>query len=404
MGIDRTKLSADYRVLAHDHDMIELESQRINDTRDDSENDVLQHRDSAAEVCIGPSCFDLCDDVLLFSLFRNSHVLREKGYGYGKPEQLEVKILVSFVWIVHGVVSSYLICLVAFVDLPRKSTFVPRDNCGFLDECETKAETKKLKDSVFVGEVIRSPEECALDQGSVVTSLRRGPVKAKYLKLPADALISIPLGVDTGEATALMATFVPAMGLLFHGILDRRDRFSRSALKGCDILVTGGGSDEASAVVSLALLAGANRIFVLQAKTSMATSHAESVRVELVSDDPAQWYPVVDRYMDLIVDLDFPKNFGALYGVLKSTGRMVCKKPDNNGLLAPFNEFCHELNLVRYPNTSIYDIDHQIENDYPEMVVRSAIRDVQNLMYPRRNLTFGFLLRLAHKEGSTTFV
>ena len=250
---------------------------------------------------------------------------------------------------------------------------MPRESFEFLDEHEMKRETKKLKDSVFVGEVIRSPEECALKRGTLVTSLRRGPVKAQYLTLPADALIAIPIGVDTGEATALMATFVPAMGLLFHGILDRGERFSRSSLKGCDILVTGGGSDEASAVVSLALLGGANRIFVLQAKTSVATSHAESVRVELVSDDPAQWYPVVDRYMDLIVDLDFPKNFESLYGILKSTGRMVCKKPDKTGLLAPFNEFVLELNLVRYPNTSIYDVDHQIENDYPEMVVRSAM-------------------------------
>jgi len=114
MGIDRTKLSAGYKVLAHDHDMIELDRQIINDTRDDSENDVLHHRDSAAEICIGPSCFDLCDDVLLFSLFRNSHVFREKGYAYGKPEQIEVKVLVSFVWIVHGVISPDLICLVTF--------------------------------------------------------------------------------------------------------------------------------------------------------------------------------------------------------------------------------------------------------------------------------------------------
>jgi NADPH:quinone reductase-like Zn-dependent oxidoreductase len=228
---------------------------------------------------------------------------------------------------------------------------------------------KNQKESVFVGEVVRAPTDCTLNEGMIVTSLRRSPVKAQHLTLPVDAVISIPMCVDTGEATALIATFVPAMGLLFHGAVGQSDRYSSTSLKGCDIMVTGGGSDEAGALVSLALLSGANRIFVLQSKISMATSHAESVRVELVSDDPAQWYPVIDRYMDLIVDLDYPKNFQALYGILKNTGRMVCRKPHKTGIFASLNQFCHELNLLQYPNASIYDFDQQIEDEHPKMVV-----------------------------------
>lgn len=110
MGIDRSKTSAAYKVLSYDHQMVDLERQRISYTRDDSESEALQHSGSTAEICTGPSCFDLCDDVLLFSLFRNSQVFREKGYGYGKPEQLDLKVLVSVIWIVHRITSPDLIC------------------------------------------------------------------------------------------------------------------------------------------------------------------------------------------------------------------------------------------------------------------------------------------------------
>jgi len=234
---------------------------------------------------------------------------------------------------------------------------------------ETKIE-KKVRKSVFVGEVIEAPEDCTLKKGDLVTSLRKGPVSAYQLTASVDALLSIPAGIDTGEATALMSTFLPAMGLLFHGVVDRIDRFSNIALRGCDVLVTGGGRDEAGSVVCLALLSGANRVFVLQSKTSLATTHAESVRVELVSDDPNQWHPVIDRYMDVIIDLEFPKNFESLYGILKNSGRMVCLKPPKTDRLSVLRDIGLELNLLRYPSASIYDIDKQIEDEHPQMVVR----------------------------------
>lgn len=47
-----------------------------------------------AEICTGADVFDCMDDCLLFSLFRNTTVLHEKGYNYGKGELIEVKVTV----------------------------------------------------------------------------------------------------------------------------------------------------------------------------------------------------------------------------------------------------------------------------------------------------------------------
>lgn len=247
-----------------------------------------------------------------------------------------------------------------------------------------------------------APQECTLKQGMKVTSLRRGPVQARQVALPVDALIPVPSGIDTAEATALVSTFVPAMGLLFHGEVDKRDRFSATALKGCDVLVTGGGSDEADAAVSLALLSGANRIFVLQSKLSMATNLAHSVRIELVSDDPDEWHPVIDRYMDIIIDLEYPKNFKHLYGKLKNTGRLVCRRPKISGILAPFNELLLELKLLPYPNASMYDLDEQIENEHPELMVRECAAGVSSLpdfSIFANTLTISYILCLFLSRG-----
>jgi hypothetical protein len=94
MGIDRLRTPGANKVLAHDDEMVTLERRKLKCQRD-SDDVVLKCSDDDAEICAGPTCFDLCDDILLFSLFRNAAVFHEKGYGYGKPEEIQVKILVS---------------------------------------------------------------------------------------------------------------------------------------------------------------------------------------------------------------------------------------------------------------------------------------------------------------------
>jgi hypothetical protein len=118
MGIDRLKTSEANIVLAYDHEMLDIKRRKRGYTRDYSEEIVSGHSDDVPEICVGPDCFDICDDILLFSLFRNSHVFHEKGYGYGKPEQIQVKVLVSALVICLPLPISVLICFQLMFESP----------------------------------------------------------------------------------------------------------------------------------------------------------------------------------------------------------------------------------------------------------------------------------------------
>lgn len=320
------------------------DSRKVLDRTDRKQHELNTNME---EIFVSPDCFDFLDDLLLFCIFRRTTVLRERGYGYGRAEHVKVIVMSTL--------------------LSREPFRLPCDETDHVL-------VAKLQNSVFVGQVQQSPLGSSLRKGTLVTSLRTCPIHTQVLNLPVDAVIPIPDRIDTGEAATVVSTFTPAMGMLFHGRDDRSTRFSDSSLKGLDILVTGGGSDEADALVHLALLGGANRVFVLQSKLSLAPSHAHSVRVELVSDNPDEWRPFIDRFMDLIIDFEYPKNFEALYGILKNTGRLVCRKPLANGFLAPCKAWWDELCLLKYPNACIYDIEDQIENEHAEMV-----RDIRYL-------------------------
>lgn len=96
MGISKPRNFEAHKVLAHEHELATLDRRRqIRYSISDSDDIVLRKNDDIAEICVVPNCFDLFDDVLLFSLFRDSAVFHERGYGYGKPEQIRVKVLVS---------------------------------------------------------------------------------------------------------------------------------------------------------------------------------------------------------------------------------------------------------------------------------------------------------------------
>jgi hypothetical protein len=83
------------KVLAHDHEMADLERRKGKYKRQNSKAVVVGETNDVAEICVGPDCFDCFDDLLLFSIFRETTVYHEKGYKYGKAEHIEVKILVS---------------------------------------------------------------------------------------------------------------------------------------------------------------------------------------------------------------------------------------------------------------------------------------------------------------------
>jgi hypothetical protein len=95
MGVRDLQRFEAHKVLARDHEMADLERRKVKYKPEESKAIVVRETTDIAEICVGPDCFDFFDDLLLFSIFRETEVYHENGYKYGKAELVEVKILVS---------------------------------------------------------------------------------------------------------------------------------------------------------------------------------------------------------------------------------------------------------------------------------------------------------------------
>ena len=107
MGVADIERSGAHKVLVYDHELEHLSHRKLKYiTENDDDNEKPARRNSKkiqkrsrriiTNICVGPSCFDFMDDILLFSLFRQAHVYNDRGYKYGASEQVKVKVLVGF--------------------------------------------------------------------------------------------------------------------------------------------------------------------------------------------------------------------------------------------------------------------------------------------------------------------
>lgn len=210
------------------------------------------------------------------------------------------------------------------------------------------------------------------EEGAPVTSFKKYPVKSKNLSVPAKSLILLPNKLDAGEVAAIVSTYLPAFGALHHGSNNRENRFSRNALKHKKILVTGGQTNDANAVSTLALLGGAAKIFVLHSNRGAAMNEMGSHKVSLLHDDPEEWLPRVFQDIDLVVDLDYPTNFPALKRSIRRGGRIVCKTTqafDERTICSGFGTFAGQASLCMSDSVSLYDFNLMCEVERDEVLV-----------------------------------
>ena len=136
MGVADLERSGAHKVLVYDHELEHLSTRKLKYITDDDEKPArnskkIQKRSRRiiTNICVGPSCFDFMDDILLFSLFRQAHVYNDRGYKYGASEQVKVKVMVCLVeYLLDPVVDeSYtlILCLLAclFVWLCSRPSF-----------------------------------------------------------------------------------------------------------------------------------------------------------------------------------------------------------------------------------------------------------------------------------------
>ena len=229
--------------------------------------------------------------------------------------------------------------------------------------------------SHFVGVVHKSTNDNAtiLRVGDPVTSLIKCAVDSGHVHIPPQLLIPIPQELDAGESVALVSTYLPAFGALHHGNPKRLQRFKSNALEGLNILITGGGTNESDAVVKLAVLGGASKVFVLTSEERKTKYHVGSHSVLNISDDPTKWLPRVEASgdIDILIDLSYPKNFDALLSSLApTTGRYVVVVPQAKNEDSPtfLTSIMRTLKFATYEGVFLYDLEEMIEHCYEDIL------------------------------------
>jgi len=139
---------------------------------------------------------------------------------------------------------------------------------------------------------------------------------ARYVSLGADQVVKIPDKVDAAEAACIMRSYLTAYQCLH--------RAGEKIIKpGETVLVIGGNGAVAQAVIQLALVAGASRVF--------ATAH-DKYR-DMIHDlgaialprEPEDWLPEIEGQIDIAIDGVCSDGFSSSHATLRCKfSKLVC--------------------------------------------------------------------------------
>jgi NADPH:quinone reductase-like Zn-dependent oxidoreductase len=186
--------------------------------------------------------------------------------------------------------------------------------------------------SNFVGIVHRcSPEaeRLGITPGTRVAAIVKWGSNSKYVSAPVENLVVVPKEFDAADMACLLSTYLPAFLALHHGRA-RPYRYTDTCLKGRRILVTGGATLEAQALIRLAHLAGASEIYVVAPNEDFPV--LKKLQCAVLGEHPDEWLHIVENRMHVVIDFDFPHNFSAVCASLATRGRLVCSSPITNSI------------------------------------------------------------------------
>lgn len=227
--------------------------------------------------------------------------------------------------------------------------------------------------SNFVGVVHHcGPEakELGIKPGTRVASLVNWGANSKYVTIPAMKLSIVPKQLDAADVAALLSSYLPAFQALHHG-RPRLEKYGRGCLKGKNVLVIGGRSLQAQAVLRLARFAGASEIYVTSPRHHSHVLNKLST-VTVLDEQPDDWLPVVKRDMDIVVDFQFPEHCSQAYKALAPKGRLICIAPKYNktdgAWFALLEDFLQSYWLSSIKGASMFDFTENFDMNPDELV------------------------------------
>ncbi len=178
----------------------------------------------------------------------------------------------------------------------------------------------------FVGRVRSCGENASIRYGinenDRVASLCGCGGNAKYIAMEASNLVRVPLSVPATSATIVVESYLSAFQALHVGINDLEARHSPISLKDTSVLVFGGITSIGQAMIELALLFGASKVY----STGLVKHHdlLESLGATPLGVDQNEWLPSVRDQIDVVVDPYSTQPTEQLRQAIKTGGRIVC--------------------------------------------------------------------------------
>ena len=157
--------------------------------------------------------------------------------------------------------------------------------------------------------------------GDYVAALIRCGGNARYVKASGSSLVKIPANVDPAAAACMVETYLSAFQSLHVGE-PSNSRYSFNCFAGQNILVIGGISMVGQAMIELARLGGAAKVYA----TARQKHHKflRNVGAIPLPIGLEEWLPTFSEHMDVVVDAYCIDHYNVTSNCLKQGGKLVC--------------------------------------------------------------------------------
>ena len=167
----------------------------------------------------------------------------------------------------------------------------------------------------------RASQKYDIRPGDYVAALIRCGGNARYVKASGSSLVKVPAKVDAAAAACMVETYLSAFQSLHVGE-PADSRYSFNCYAGQNILVIGGISMVGQAMIELARLGGAAKVYA----TARQKHHKflRSLGAVPLPIGIEEWLPTFSEQMDIVVDAYCIDNYNVTFKSLKQGGKLVC--------------------------------------------------------------------------------
>lgn len=178
----------------------------------------------------------------------------------------------------------------------------------------------------FVGRVRSCGESASIMHGineyDRVASLCGTGGNSRYISMDASKLVRVPTSIPATSAAIVVESYLGAFQALHLGESDFEKRHSPTSLSNMSVLVFGGISSIGQAIIELALLFNASKVY----STGLPKHHnlLKSLGAIPLGTEPTEWLPTVCEQMSIVIDPYHSQPTKDLRQSIKVGGKIIC--------------------------------------------------------------------------------